>query len=879
MVASSTPWFARSLLTLALAGLLVLLYILGISQKLDDLSLDLFFRLRGPAAPGQDILIVAIDEAFVKEYPFRIGELDRGFYAQALNHLKQAGARAIGVDIFFPERSRTGISATRDPDFELAQAISQPNIVLPTLRNPDGSLLPAHPWLKDVKLGVLTLEESARSFTPVISWQGQSLPSFALAIIRAAQLETRHPLTRTLHINYRGPAGQFRTLSFLDVYRNQFSYSQVQGKIVLLGVTLKGTDRDQILTPFGEMPGVEVNANEVYTLLYSHLRVIPTWLYSLLLLSLGVLTPPVVRRKTGLWYALTLMVGLGILSFLLFLVEIFVPPLALSFIPLAAYLQGSYTHLLKLDQQISVNLLRLLDSAANNTQLNRTEKSLARGFAPSGNALYAPELLESLMVGLNAEGGILILNKVRHQKGRIDSHLEQVLNQAINRQLAQSQGTMPHYLAEPLLLEGQIIGVVAFMLPAPPPPHLLSLLHISVQTSSQLAKYQKLRDQTTTLTGTLWPWGSRSSLDKLAALTMIGDLLATERRWLGTLVESLPQAVFIMSPYGYSIYRNEAARRLFSDEKNILSAIPESIRVDPERFRQDYTLLVERGEELELGLTKRNNGQPVLLTLRVVRNESTLQGVVGVISDLSKVEELNRQRQDLMGMIIHDLRSPLTSIQGFAEIMLTGQTKPEYLKIIKSESERMHRMTDAFLDVVRLESGEISLHLGQHNLADLLRYAVASVSAQVVEKNSLIEVRAPAYLPIQADADLIHRLIINLLSNAIKYSPPDKRIIVSLNQQADQVILSIKDEGYGLSLQQQQNLFEKFQRGDNENARRQTGSGLGLYVVKLITDLHHGTIAVDSVLHQGTTITITLPSLQPPESIAGQVKKNPLMNA
>ena len=90
-----------SIITLVLAGLLIILYSLGLAQRLDYLLLDGFFRLRGPSKNVQDIVIVAIDEAFVKEYPFRIGELDRGFYAKALEHLSQAGAKVIGVDLFF----------------------------------------------------------------------------------------------------------------------------------------------------------------------------------------------------------------------------------------------------------------------------------------------------------------------------------------------------------------------------------------------------------------------------------------------------------------------------------------------------------------------------------------------------------------------------------------------------------------------------------------------------------------------------------------------------------------------------------------------------------------------------------------------------------
>jgi signal transduction histidine kinase/CHASE2 domain-containing sensor protein len=845
-----------SIITLAFAGLFILLYNTGITKKLDYLFLDTFFRLRGETPQSQDIVIIAIDETFVKEYPFRIGELDRGFYAKSLENLTKAGVKAIGLDLFFPERSRVGTSATRDPDTELAEAIAKSKVVLPTLRNSDGSLLPAHPWLKDISLGVLTLEESAHELNPEVTWQGQTLSSFAQAIVQKAGLESK-PKHYAL-IDYRGPSGHFMTLSFLDVYRNQFSYSRVKDKIALIGVTLKGTDRDQILTPFGEMSGVEVNANEVHTLLHGNLSRIPTWLYNLSLILLGIASPTLTQRKRGLWYALGLVAGITLLSFLLFQAGLFTSPLCLVLLPLIAYIQGSYHHLLQLDLQISSKLLHLLDGVMGRQDI--TQSNLARGFAPKGYAIYAPDMLESLVVGLNAKGGMMVLENILYRQGTIDPLLEHLFNQSIHTKQAQQQGTMPHHIAEPIFLDRQMIGSVALTLVAPPPPHLISLLHTSIQTFSQLARYQKLRDHTSTLTQTLWPWNSRSSLDKLDALSMVSDLLATERSWLGSLVESLPQAVFIMSPYGYSIYRNEAARRLFSEEKNMLAAIPESLRIEAASFQEDYSTLVERGQELELGLTERESGRPILLTLRVIRSDQGIKGVAGIISNLSKVEELDRQRQELIGMIVHDLRSPLTSIQGFAELMLSTP-KDEYLQIIKSESERMRRMTDVFLDTLRLESN-IKLVLSNHNLAELLRYAVASVSSQAAQKSTIFEVRAPAYAPIEADADLLSRLMINLFSNAIKYSAENKRIIVSLVTEDEHIKLSVQDQGYGISEDQQKHLFEKYQRGDNEKSRRLTGTGLGLYVVKLITDLHHGTIKVKSVIDQGTMFTVTLPIKQ-----------------
>jgi PAS domain S-box-containing protein len=855
-----------SLIILALTLLLMVLYAVGVTRAADYLFLDAFFRLRGTQAHANDIAIVRLDEDFTKAYPFRIGELDRGFYARVIEQLRLAGAKVIALDIFFPERSSVGKTATRDPDVELARAIAQSNVVLPLVRIEDNdaltpTFLSPNVLLKDTQQGVILLEESSRTFTPVFTFPEGIYQSFALTTLEAAGLKAARPLNTTQLIDYRGGEKSFPTLSFLDVYRNQFSYSDVKDKIVLVGITLTGTDRDQILTPFGEMSGVEVNANEVYTLLHGRLTTIPTGLYLLLLLGIGLFAPVLSSRKRGLWYMLSVVAIIVIGSFLLFRLGTFMSPLWLALLPAIAYLRTSYRHLLELDTQLSQSLIQLLDSATLTDESKVTPTQLSQGFAPRGYATYAPDMLESLMTGLGAKGGRLLLEQIPTEQGEVSPALKRLSQQALEEGRTVHEGTLPHHIAEPITLEDKVVGAVALTLPAPPPPHLLSLLTTSVQTFSQLARYQKLRERTTSFTGTLFPWRTRSSLDKLEALSMVSDLLVTERGWLGALVESLPQAVFIMSPYGYSVYKNAAARRLFGDEKNMLVGIPETLRLEPDRFQGDYATMVERGEELEFGITERNTERPVLLTLRVVGSGGEIKGVAGVVSDLSKIEELDRQRQEMIGMVVHDLRSPLTSIQGFAELMLSdaeGEQK-EFLDIIKSESQRMKRMTDVFLDVVRLENERFELFLRPTNLAESLRYAVGTVSYQAAQKNILIAVKAPAYMETEVDADLMSRLIVNLLTNAIKYSPEKTRITATLEATEREVKLEIADEGYGMTQEQCKHLFQKYQRTDEAKEKRIVGTGLGLYLVKLICDAHKGSIHVTSEMGKGSTFHVSLP--------------------
>ena len=705
-----------SIIPLIVAALLALLYLLGLTQALDRLSLNAWFRLRGVQAAQDDILLVKLDQDFVDAYGFRIGELDRGFYARALENLSAAGARVIGVDLFFPERSV--VTDGRNPDMELAAAVLGNNVVLPQIRAGSrrgsgwaGDYVPFNPLLRTARRGVLSLDASAHKISSEVTVRDGTLPSFALAVLRAGELPGIRASGDYL-IDYRGPSGTFPALSFLDVYRNQFSYSRVQDKVVLLGVTLLGTDQDQLMTPFGLMSGLEVDANAVYTLLHGQLAQLPAPLYALLLLVSGVAWAPVTRRKRGMFYALAGTVILFGVSLLLFwLAALFVPPLWLALIPLVAYLSSSYRHLTTLDRQLTQRLRGLLDAAMLARPGDLATGDLSTGFAPKGYVTHAPEMLESLLQGLGGESGLLLLDAERTAHGEVSPVLVALLNASLSEQRRVSSGTLPYAVAQPIFLDEGVVGAVALSLPAPLPPHLLSLLETSAGMFSQLARYQRLRERTQTLADTLWPWRTQSSLAKLNSLALIGDLLATERSWLGSLLETLPQATFIMSPYGYSVFENAAARRLFSGEKNMLRALPEALQLDTERFQKDYVRLVEQGEELELGLVERGSGRPVLLSLRVVRGANEggggeVKGVAGIVNDLSKVEEMARQRQELIGVVVHDLRSPLTSIQGFADLLLEGDMTDtqEPLTIIRQEAARMQRMTDTFLDVVKLES-------------------------------------------------------------------------------------------------------------------------------------------------------------------------------
>ena len=854
--------------TLIFTLLLGLLLVSGATQRADQLVFDGWLRLRGDRPPSEEVVIVALDEAFSEAYDVRLGQLDRRFYATAIENLTAAGVRAIGVDLFFPEET--------DQDQALAAAIAAAPVILPQvparLTRP-GERLPSdtrgfdredhlrfNRLLENVPRGVIVLEESARRFRPELPFANGSLPSFPLQVARVAGLEPRWVGTRPMTIDWRGPAGSFETLSFLDIYRGSFAFSQLQGRVALVGVTLTGTDQDQLLTPFGPMPGVEVIANELFTLLHGRLRELPVALQLLLLAALGIVCPPLLRRRRGLLYALALSAGLVVASFIALLAGVVASPLLPAALPLLAYLGVSYGSLRKLDRELTGQLLQLLDG----TVLGESEHGSIwpeRGFA--GHEVPGPAMLTTLLDAVDGSGGMLLYQGQNLRRGKIAAELERIAAETLRDGRPRRQGRLPHHLSEPLTADGGARGTVALTLPAPPPDRLDALIRSSAHAFAQLSRYRQLRFRTTSLASGLWPWQRQSSLAKIDALAMVTDLIGVERRWLGTLLESLPQALFIVSPYGYSVYTNAAARTLFGGERNLLQAVPAALTLEADRFQHDFVEMVEQGERFELALSTRSEGRPSLLTLQVVRRGDEVAGVAGAVSDVSRQVEADSVRNDLAALVVHDLRNPLTNILGFSELLLETTTDSEVqaqLETVRNEAQRMRSLTDEFLTLTRLEAGAMKAEPEPTDLPTLLRQRVASASGSASRKGITIALETPPQLVAEVDGDLLARALANLLSNAVKYSPPSSRVRVTLAELEPWITITVADDGYGMSVQQQRQLFERYHRLDEGPQARIEGTGLGLYLVRTVIEGHGGKIELESAPGEGTTVQLRLPA-------------------
>ncbi len=238
-------------------------------------------------------------------------------------------------------------------------------------------------------------------------------------------------------------------------------------------------------------------------------------------------------------------------------------------------------------------------------------------------------------------------------------------------------------------------------------------------------------------------------------------------------------------------------------------------------------------------------------------------GAAITLRDISHLKELERLKTDFVHTVSHDLRSPLTSVLGYAE--LVGRTGPlneqqtEFMGRLKGSIQQITTLVNDLLDIGRMEAGFDTRRESVH-LEKILSRTLEVLAGQMRNRNLRVNVEKGPVLPtIQANPLRISQMLDNLIGNAVKYSGDNSTIDIRLYTEESQLILSVKDEGPGISPADQPHIFEKFYRGNNIPDGI-VGSGLGLAIVKSIVDSHAGRIWVESALGKGSTFFVVLPA-------------------
>jgi two-component system phosphate regulon sensor histidine kinase PhoR len=240
-----------------------------------------------------------------------------------------------------------------------------------------------------------------------------------------------------------------------------------------------------------------------------------------------------------------------------------------------------------------------------------------------------------------------------------------------------------------------------------------------------------------------------------------------------------------------------------------------------------------------------------LVGLVMKKEDETLRYLLG-FRDLTGIRELEKNREEFLAIVSHDLRTPLTSLKGFTEVLINGDYESEskfqeYLGILDSEADRMLSLINDLLDLGRLESGKMELQTEPVSLQDLISYAVTSMEGLAAGKNvSLVKRRVDGSDQIvEADRRRLLQVLVNLLSNAINFSPESGTVEVVLRRDGKSAFIEVLDEGPGVPPEERVQIFEKYHQTRKMSSGRSKGSGLGLAIVKKIIDLHGAEIRME----------------------------------
>jgi len=231
----------------------------------------------------------------------------------------------------------------------------------------------------------------------------------------------------------------------------------------------------------------------------------------------------------------------------------------------------------------------------------------------------------------------------------------------------------------------------------------------------------------------------------------------------------------------------------------------------------------------------------------------------------SRREELDRLKDEFVLTASHELRSPLTSVQGFAELLMLDRDsltpqQAETVEIILDNCRHLVRLLNNLLDLARSDVGRLAIQPQPTEVAPLVEDVVRTMRAQTEAGNqSLSEDLPPGLPPINVEADRIRQILVNLLTNAHEYSPEGASITVAARPVGAEVEISVSDNGQGIPEDQIGRIFDRFTRGDAGLTQRVGGTGLGLAISKSLVELHGGSIAAESTVGVGSTFRVRLP--------------------
>ncbi|MBK9214515.1 MAG: ATP-binding protein [Chloracidobacterium sp.] len=334
------------------------------------------------------------------------------------------------------------------------------------------------------------------------------------------------------------------------------------------------------------------------------------------------------------------------------------------------------------------------------------------------------------------------------------------------------------------------------------------------------------------------------------------------------MISSMREGIVVVGTGGKIFASNPAARRLLAEGADIDSRKIDELIAD-ETVHSAFARAKSHGESTEVKIEIERRGDTRMYDLRTAplsfAETREQRYAIGFFYDITRLERLEKVRQEFLSNVSHELRTPLTSILAFVETLNDGaledkENSRRFLDVIRRNAERMHHLIDDVLELSLIEAGKVTVNPKMTQLAPLVDEVWSSLAGRAQKRGVTFENTVPATAAVHADSRRIEQILINLLSNAIKFNREGGTITVSFETSGDRARIHVADTGDGIAREHLPRIFERFYRTDTARSRELGGTGLGLAIVKHLARLHNGEVTVTSTVGKGSTFTLTLPA-------------------
>ncbi len=322
-----------------------------------------------------------------------------------------------------------------------------------------------------------------------------------------------------------------------------------------------------------------------------------------------------------------------------------------------------------------------------------------------------------------------------------------------------------------------------------------------------------------------------------------------------TVTTGMAEGLVLLNAKKIILSMNPAAMRLFDTDASCIGRYLQSVNRSLEL--QELLWKAEVGKHA--GMLLELKGGSYQLEASPVFSDGLVLGIVLLMLDVTEKEKNEQMRREFTANVSHELKTPLHTISGSAELMANGMVKstdiPQFSNMIYTEAQRMIRLVDDIIRLSRLDEGADDMKPEKVNLYELADTIIQSLSQEAKALGIRMDLSGEV-VSVYGIRQLLSGIIYNLCDNAIKYNRENGSVSVTVKKEEDAVLLSVADTGIGIPEEHQERIFERFYRVDKSHSKEIGGTGLGLSIVKHAAKLHHAEIEVKSIVESGTTVTV-----------------------